>query len=800
MQYPAHIRTDREGETLAVQSVEEHCDAVSELAELLLEPVGLGKAGKLLGQVHDLGKYTPEFRDYLEKAASGDNVQRGSVNHTFAAVRLLLERFHGDVCESAEDLACEILAAAAGAHHGMFDCIGEHGENGFFHRLHVNLPTYQTAREEFLRRCMSEPQLAASFAQAAQEISFCIENIADSATTDDEVQFHLSLLCRLLCSALIDADRRDTAMFMNGTVLPLPPDDPWTVALERVERRIASMNGDGPINAARREISNLCRAAADWPDGIHRLSVPTGGGKTLTVLRYALAKAHQTGKRRIFFVIPLLSVLEQNAKVIHDFLGDDSLILEHHSNLLREKTGGDGLDSTELLMETWDAPVVITTLVQLLNTLFAGKTSCIRRMQALAGSVIVIDEVQSVPEKLRSLFNLAMNFLAAVCGAEIVLCSATQPCLEKMEHAVLYATPSELVPWSEELWAPFRRTQLIDRRQPGGCTLEQLAAFAAEVLEGTDSLLIICNLKSQAKTLYNLLKGGGADAFHLSTSMCMAHRRQVLRLVNEALTRTRTGQGNKVVCVATQLVEAGVDFSFGSVIRILAGMDNAVQAAGRCNRNGEWDMRCPVYLVQVREEKLGALKEIERAQNASKNLLETFARDSECFQGDLASEESIRFYYGHLFGQMKNRGTQDFPLPKLSTSIYELLSDNGQFAGQGGTEDGFELKQAFKTAGAQFEVFDEATTDILVPYEGGADCIADLRSERAKYDAAFCAAVLKRAKPYSVSLFEHQLMRMRTNHALSDALNGAVLVLSDGYYNNETGVDPDGGAGSFMEV
>lgn len=802
MQYPAHIRMDSDGNPPVVQSVEAHCTGVSVLAEQTLKPLGLGTTGRLLGMVHDLGKFTAEFKAYIQRAANGEPVIRGSVNHTFAGVRLLFEQFHGAECATMEDLACELLAAAVGSHHGLFDCIGERGEDGFTHRLEKELPAYEEAREQFFACCMSKEQLASSFVRAADEISVCAEKLEDISGTDDEASFHTALLCRFLTSALINADRRDTAEFMNGAVFPDPPTDLrefWTPVLARVEGRIAGMQGGGAVNAARREISDVCRAAADRPDGIHRLSVPTGSGKTLCALRYALAKAKSTGKQRIFFVTSLLTVLEQNAKVLHDFIGDDSLILEHHSNLLQEETDGTELDPRELFMETYNAPVVITTLVQLLNTLFAGKPSCIRRMQALSDSVIVIDEVQSVPGKLLSLFDLALNFLAKVCGAEIVLCSATQPCLEETAHAVLYQEPAELVPWSESVWQPFCRTKLIDRRQESGCTLEELADFGQEILQDTDSLLIICNLKTQARTLYHLLKGCGAAVFHLSASMCMAHRQKTLQKVNEALAQTQSPGGKKLICVATQLVEAGVDFSFGSVIRVLAGMDNAVQSAGRCNRSGERASPCPVYLVQVRDEHLGPLKDIQRAQNASKNLLAHFAQNPASFGGDLASAESIRFYYRDLFGTLPAQA-QDFTLPKLSTSLYELLSDNGHFRDFCKSSVVRGVNQAFKTAGDHFEVFDEAATDVLAPFEGGADCIADLNSQKAKHDPAFCAAVLKRAKPYTVSLYENQMRRLQKSGGLAAVLDGAVWVLADGFYDQETGADPDGGAGSFMGV
>ena len=345
----------------------------------------------------------------------------------------------------------------------------------------------------------------------------------------------------------------------------------WTPYRERVEEKLACFPADMPIGKARREISDRCRAMAEEPGGIYRLNVPTGGGKTLTSLRYALAHGEKWGKQRLIFTSPLLSILEQNAAVIRDFVGDDAIVLEHHSNILRTDTSDD-LDQRELAVESWNAPVIITTLVQFLNTLFDGKTTAIRRFQALCNSVIVIDEVQTVPPRMLSMFNQAIDFLAKICGATVVLCSATQPCLEKTAHPIR-GEIRDLVPYDEKLWKPFRRTVITDA---GGKTLEEIGEFAREELEQAQSLLVVCNRKDEAEHLFRALRDSAEMACHLSASMCTAHRREALAELKLALEA-----GRKCLCVATQVIEAGVDISFHRVIRLAAGMDSVIQAAGR---------------------------------------------------------------------------------------------------------------------------------------------------------------------------------------------------------------------------
>lgn len=421
------------------------------------------------------------------------------------------------------------------------------------------------------------------------EIDQIIERLEESYADDQEYFFVVGLLARLLLSAVIEGDRQDTAAFMGGRTPQNLPEDMtpvWAARLAYLEEKLRKFPGDGAIAHARQQISETCRAFAENPPGIYRLNVPTGGGKTLSSLRYALAHAKRFSKKRLIFTSPLLSILEQNADVIREFIGDDRLILEHHSNVVQTEASQDTLDKRELLVQSWNAPIILTSLVQLLNTLFDGKTTSIRRFQALCDSVIVIDEVQTVPVKLLSLFNLAIQFLSEQCRATIVLCSATQPCLEQAKHPLRRA-PEDIVPYDEALWAAFRRTEL---QRIGSRRLDELPDLIRAQMETTDSLLVVCNKKCEAVYLLTHTRSLEYRSFHLSAAMCMQHRRDVLSRLQTALT-----QGEKVLCIATQVIEAGVDISFDAVLRLTAGMGSIVQAAGRCNRNGESETPRPVF-------------------------------------------------------------------------------------------------------------------------------------------------------------------------------------------------------------
>ncbi|MEG0897771.1 MAG: CRISPR-associated helicase Cas3', partial [Ruthenibacterium sp.] len=712
-------------------------------------------------------------------------VHRGSVNHTFAGARFVMERWHTGV-QQYQSVTAEIIAFAIAAHHGQFDCIAPDGADGFLHRLTTEGTGYTQAKEQFLTHCAQLAELDILFENAVAEVTAALASCRAFADNTEELLFYASMMARQLLSSVIEGDRRDTAEFMHFdafTTADVNRPVNWNERLTAIEAQIFALPVRAEIDLTRRRISDICRSAANGKNGVFRLTVPTGGGKTLSALRYAVAAAAQ-GKRRIFFVIPLLSVLEQNAAVLRTYLGED-IVLEHHSNVVREKAEFDELDQNELLLGNWCAPVVITTLVQLLNTLFAGKTSCIRRMNALCESVIIVDEVQSVPRKMLSEFNLAINFLSGFCGATVVLCSATQPCFEKTAHRLRVADRPELVPYDCALWKQFKRTEIIDRRLPQGYTAEELTDFALECAEQHKSLLLICNTKSQARTLFRQMrKKWDGTLFHLSTSMCMEHRIETMNAINKALSAPR------VICVSTQLVEAGVDFSFGCVIRVLAGMDNIVQSAGRCNRSGECNQPAPVYIVNIRGETLHHLQEIRQTQQAAESLLLRFSRNPELFQNDLTGEAAIQTYYHSLYAEMK-KNSQDYPLPHYGTTLFDLLSVNSISRAHCQTAQDKTIGQAFKTAGEQFHVFEDNTCDVLVPYGEGAQIIADFASTHALYDTAYQAKLIRKAARFCVSLYEYEIKRVRDAGGIHTLCGGAITVLCPGFYENEIGFSMD---------
>ncbi len=418
-------------------------------------------------------------------------------------------------------------------------------------------------------------------------------------------------------------------------------------------------------------------------------------------------------------------------------------------------------------------------------------------MRSLCESVIIIDEIQSLPRKLTYMFNLAMNFLSMYCGCTIVFSSATQPCFEKLRYPVFLSENSDMIKETSEMMAAFKRTNIINIKsgggdgRDGGMSLDELKDFAMRVISECSSLLIICNTKRSASELFNQLKltdHGGLKLYHLSTGMCMQHRRDALESINRELGVEGKSRGrSKVICVSTQLVEAGVDFSFESCIRIKAGLDNIAQAAGRCNRSGEFEKICNVYVASLKEEGLKMLPDIESSKNAYNEWLGIYSNDKNGEYGDILSAKSVELFYERLITSEEASSKFMYPLKinGLETSMIELLSDNYTYSKK---EKLTLLNQAFKTAGNSFSVFDEYTTDVIVPYNDEAqEIIQELHSGRAEFDIKYFKRQLKRAKPYTISLFGYEL----NNDMLYSDKNKRFLALRREYYDENTGFKKD---------
>ena len=826
MDYIAHIRPNDQKE----QSVTEHVLTVAELCREWGKNLGLGAFAELLGRLHDLGKTTVDFTEYIRYSSEHpeDKSRRGTIDHATAGAQYLYDTYYSG--DAYDKLLVEIASMILCSHHGgLMNYLDMDCKSEFLTRIGKDKgeTRYWEATVNYFRECCPEGELKDLFFRAKKEL--CSIFNLKTETGKIKTFFDFSMLTKLLFSYLIDADRLDTYLFMEDKEeAGMQTNAVWARLLEKMEAhldKIAEDNKDDKIGRLRSKISAECKAFAEKKTGIYSLTVPTGGGKTFSSFRYALAHAQQHHKERIIYIIPFQSIIDQNAADIKDIFHEDHLFVEHHSNIVVDNEDED----YKLLTERYNSPVIFTTMVQFLNTLFKGGTQSVRRMHHLSNAVIIFDEVQSVPIKCISLFNLSLNFLSRVCNSTILLCTATQPALSEVERPILKSAESEMVSDLSEVFRSFRRVEVVPKLMAGGYTYDELADMVFEELDEmgrlkkkgemkrNPSALIILNTKKNAGRLYDVIKNRSRtqqnseasqnlensqeppkyQVFHLSTKMCPAHRMRILEEIKSSLKNKE-----RVICVSTQLIEAGVNISFGCVFRALAGLDSIAQAAGRGNRHGE-EKRAKVYIVNPEDENLSMLPEIKAGQNATDQVLCEFEKDAERFDNDLLSPAAISRYFQCYYATIENQ--MDFPVKLengMKTEIVSLLNQNKTAATsyhrKHGKAAGTLLKQAYRLAGDKFYVIEENAKGVLVPYKEGKNIITALNGSNLSLSEL--NRLLHRAQRFSVNLFRNEFDEISKKGGFYTLNNGDILALKDEFYNDETGWQLEAQRMEFLNV
>lgn len=779
----AHIRqTDKKEETVPV-----HCREVAEKCSAYAESIHASGIGKMMGLLHDIGKLTRAFEQYIRQES---DTRRGGIDHSYAGAKYCCTMAARLDPEKYKEIS-HLIAHTILSHHGLHDWLArdEHAWYDYAARRMEKTENYTEILKNIgtvvLDNEMSE--LFDNIAQEYQGLREKLKTLAKKNNKDPKSQlqsfaFYKGMLERYLQSCLIDADRTKTADFINDTHTENEYD--MYSILEDMSKRMQHKNEvfaqkTDVISRQRRSISDRCASFANHQVGACRLIVPTGGGKTLSSLRFAIEYSLKHNKKRIFYIAPFMSILEQNSDEWRKIVGD-KYFLEHHSNILSEINSKDELEEYELRTEKWDMPVIATTLVQFLNALFLGTNGSVRRMHRLSDAVIVIDEVQSIPLKCIHLFNLAVNFLTQVCNSTVVLCSATQPAVENTKYPLLLDADSSMTGNTDHDFKVFRRTKIIPHIEPYGFTYEEAVDFCKEKYKEHGNLLLIVNTKQAAKKLFAFLKRKCSEAtvIHLSTNLCPAHRRAKIALMKKLL----ASKNNKpLICVTTQLIEAGVDVSFRCVVRSLAGADNFAQAAGRCNRNGEVETLCSVYIIKLKEENITYLAHLRSAQQITQQLLDNKDID------DFLSPDVQMLYSRLLYRNEDNILSYPVKEEGIQTNLVELLSLNRNAFNMSGLPKNMCITvQAFKTAGSLFQVIDENTQDVIVPYNDEAKMIIEKLDSIINDDEY--KNLFRRAQQYVVSLYDDQLRNLQAKKAICNLGLGAMALKEEFYDRNDLGV------------
>ena len=775
-----------------VQTLQEHSRHVAEICAALSGRIGLRNLGYLTGLLHDAGKAHPKWQTHLRENTSE------KPGHAYAGMLWLWENRTGG--GDSQNLAAQFATLAIGCHHsGRCDMISPDGIDCFRERMaaaHAD-SMYMESMNHFFAHCCTKAEVYALLESAAEELRALCGRVAAAFPLQGEdrqankryansVRFAMGLVQRFLFSALVDADWTDTACFMQNRPLPKEPDDiqrqgTWDKLSEHTEQFVTALPALYPIDRLRRDISERCmRAAERCGEGVYRLCVPTGGGKTYAGLRFCMQMAKKHNAQHVFYFSPYKSITGQNAACIRQALGSVDAVLEHHSDVLAPE---ENTESERFLAQSqrWqEVPVICTTMVQFLNTLFAAPRQNVRRLCALSNSVLLFDEIQVLPLQHTYLFNLAVMTLSELLHCTVVLCTATQPTLERAAYPLRFSEPVDLVENSKDLFLPFCRTRLIPKLIPGGMHAPQLADFICAQARNNRSILIVLNTKKAVNSLFDALQGqtpADTKLFCLTTYLCSQHRRDVLTQISKALR-----SGERLICVSTQLIEAGVDLSFDCVVRSLAGLPNIAQAAGRCNRHGQGGVR-DVYLVVCADEDLRHLPEIDDARRITRDLLDTCDPNT-----DLLSPQMMDAYFRQYYENAAQSNKAAYPAPgrdlPQNTTLLDLLSSNTcgvrAFVESGHKRPGtWSLCQAFGTAERLFEAIADAAVPVLVPYKEGVRKIAEL------FSLSPDKVRLSDLQPYTVSLGKRDVDRLEQAGAVYPALQGAVRVLREEFYDSE---------------
>lgn len=548
MEYHAH--TPRKG-TEDWHLLAAHLRSVAENARAFAEPFGAGDLAYAIGLLHDVGKYNPAFQAYLRACATNSGPPRGP-DHKAAGAQLAVQR------------GFDILSLLIQGHHGGLHSPGD--------------------LRQWLLKQQRNPALADAIACAEQDTPELREIVRPTLPPYIQSELSAELFVRMLFSTLVDADYLDTEQhFTNWKTAKRGSDRTIPDLLARFEAQLPAPATACTeiVRAARDAMYDACVVAAEQPPGFFRLTIPTGGGKTRSGMAFALRHAVRYGKQRVIVAVPFISITQQTAKVYRDIFGDDDdahpTVLEHHSATVGGDTDEPGYRPPDtwqrLAAENWDAPIVVTTTVQLFDSLFANTTGQCRKLHRLAGSVLILDEAQALPPMLLKPILDVLGQLVQQYGTTVVISTATQPAFEAIEEFRKIGA-REIVPDAARYFATLTRVSYEWRTDRPYALAE-----VADWLRDAPQALAVMNTKQDALDLLQALND--PDALHLSTLLCGRHRE---RVIAEVTRRLKVGAECRLV--ATQVIEAGVDLDFPLVLRALGPLDSIIQAAGRCNRGG----------------------------------------------------------------------------------------------------------------------------------------------------------------------------------------------------------------------
>lgn len=726
----AHVRQKEDGSWDEPQLLIDHLTGTARLSAEFASKFESESWGKAAGLAHDVGKSRELWQQYLT-AQSGYSEDAhmenkpGKVPHAIYGAKLVEEEF--------------------GKVWGRFlsYCIAGH---------HTGIPDWSPA----LGAGQASLEFRLSQLTDISDIDKTVTDNLKPAKPDSQPwrfsrSLDLSLWIRMLYSCLVDADFLDTELYMDQTKAILRGGYcSMEELLNRFNCYIEQLDANAEttrVNEIRRSIRGKCVQMAEEEPGIFSLSVPTGGGKTLSSLAFALHHAAKHNLERIIYVIPYTSIIEQNADVFRAAVGADQVV-EHHSNLEEN----DSTPKSRLASENWDAPVIVTTSVQFFESLFAAKSSRCRKLHNIVRSVVVLDEAQLIPVDFLAPILETMQLLVDHYQVSFVISTATQPAFRE-RHVGGQLFPGlknikEMMGTEEEVASLYRSLKRYDVQLPADLHMPSSWEEIAEQLHNYDQVLCVVSDRKSCRELHSMMP---KDTFHLSALMCGQHRSEIIKLIKQRLKAKES-----VRVISTQLVEAGVDFDFPVVYRAFAGLDSIAQVAGRCNREGKLpDLGRVVVFVPPRQAPMGILRK------AAQTTVSIVATDCE----DPLNHELFSKYFEELYCKANS-------LDKAG--ICQLLNPH--------VNDPQECSIYFRTAAEKFRLIDQSTHGILIPYGEGRQYIEELKTIGPN------RALMRKLQRYIVNVYDHEFNQLLKRGAIVEVSPDIFALMSDAEYSEEVGL------------
>lgn len=723
MKYYAHTREDGERQT-----VKAHLTGVSEKAEKfsvdLLKPIA-----KKASLYHDIGKYALNFQKRLDN---------DKVKFSHAACGALEYKKFADKNDCFAPL---MEYCIAGHHTGLMDggTVADSSDS----------PTLSgTLKRENEYTGESDYSAYATeieFATLTQEERTPLYNELLSAKDPTELIKRYAFFTKYVFSCLTDADFLDTEIFCNKNVERGMSGD-FKMALDKLNRELSDMPSNTPLRQARSRIQQQAFDNSVNKSHISILDMPTGSGKTLCSLKLAL----ESGKKRIIYVIPYTSIIEQTANKFEKMFGDVLHVLQHHSNYSYDGNTEEEKKTAEKLKKTcenWDAPLIITTSVQFFQSIYHYKGSALRKLHNLRDSVIVFDEIHLIPTELLRPCLKAVGYITKYLNSEALFLSATMPDYSKLFDKFLPDVNYNKLVTDRTNFKYFKKCEYKDM---GRTTLETIAENASRC----KNALIVVNTKKTAAELYYLVQG---EKYHLSANMTPAHRSRVIEVV-----RKKLENGEHITVVSTSLVEAGVDLDFNTVFRQLSGLDSILQAGGRCNREGK-DDKGYVYVFDI-DETYRKGSDLAMRINKTKGLLEKYQ--------DITSYDCIKEYYDGIF---------DFNQSRIAENSIAKYNEQSNSFDRQGLMSPYSIP--FRSYAMQFEYISADTISIVIDDPNDQTCHELVETLR-NGDMSVRRALQK----YSVSVYMNVFKDLYSQGVLNDHGTGIFILENQSYYNNETGL------------